>query len=285
VAFLGTVTLGIGIWIGKIRFEPNSQQTSSLQQSTLSSQQALPTLSDFEKIFLPLSITSISLTLLSFANSRISNEIEEELENQSIQFQKQLNERDQGSVKQYESLLKDEIANLKVCIESTDLPKERRDQIRNAFNKIEYQSIKFEVLLSASREIAKWLDSDRHRLALRDYALKTSHAKDLPRKTKEAFDEDICEFINWLRHSIVELHPFRVSQERYASAIEKGLVDGYPRYKIALEAIKEYVHQQNGLRQYFGKTTILEEMIAYFLNELKNIVEGNSTPSHNSHFN
>jgi hypothetical protein len=241
VAGFGFLAFILGLTYSRL-----SEESAKLQKST-----------DWSSLIPPAVTLTFMFASLKVVQDTVSKEIE-------VETKAQLDEKEKGIIDHCLEEYSKNLESLKDDIFSLEIPSESREIISEKFIQLELAKIRIEADFESFKDLVKWLDEKDNKILLLNTALGAVSQFNISEKFMVAFDKDMRECINWLRHSIDNHVACKVEPGRYASAMLAGMPGGAEPYEVALKAIKE----KPKFREILTKTPFVEEMIDYLTKEI-----------------
>jgi len=214
--------------------------------------------------------TAITIGSIKWIDSIVSKEIDANTE-------KNLDNRTEQKINQFNSDYTQDLEDLKNYIEGLQIPAEQRQQIIRKFETIRLPLKQYKARSEVNKEIASWLNYTDNKEKLLEVAMNSvSNSK---HQINEEYKKELCNNIRqciiWLKYSVEDAKARTFQPERYTSAMIKVSPGTYEPYKIALNAIKETLENQQETKELYKQTYTVERMIQYLIDQIQEVSEKN----------
>ncbi|MEH2320540.1 hypothetical protein [Nostoc sp.] len=227
--------------------------------------------------------TAITLGSIKWIDSIVSKEIdaitdtnsEKRIKEIDAKAETDLDNRIEEKMNQFESDYSQELKDLEKDIYKLEITREQRDEIIRKFESIRKPRKKYEARRKVNKEIASWLNYDDNKKKLLEVAMNSvsNSTCQIDEECKDKLNKNINECIIWLRYSVEDGQARKFQPERYASAMIKVSPGTYEAYKIALNAIKETLENQQETKELYKQTSTVKIMIQYLIDQIQELSE------------
>lgn len=232
---------------------------------------------DSDKIIYSFLVGSpVILGCLKWINYIISKEIETEVDILKIHLEKDLEVRRNKLDKEIDEKLEKkihtfmdeyskDIENLKKDIDALDIPPQKREIILKGFYRLKSAHKAYKRKLKSAEKISSWLAVKENTIILQKIAIDAVKISNfsIDKEYLHKFEKDIEECIKWLKYSVKDRQGYLYQSERQTSAMIESSYKLFEAYKIALNAIQKYIHNE-----FEDDAVIVKEMLEYIINEI-----------------